>query len=534
MKPSLLSLAVLLHALPGLSSPALAQCQEGILLSAAGPANAGLGEAVDVAGDFAFAGAMLDPTHGTHAGSVTVFEYGPAGFVEGQTLFPPTPIAFDHFGQALAADGQWLVVGTRNEAAGLSPGAGVVYRLEGQDWRWFQTLSVSGPDAVSYLGDAVALEGDRIALGAPGDSTQVGAVYVFDLRGGAWVQAAVVEPRGPHTVRGFGCDVALSGDRMIVGADFSSPGGLAPGAAYVFELQHGAWVQTARLVASDATWSDVYGQRVDLDGETAVVSGWGHDVPGGGRGAVWSFELQAGSWIESQKIVSTPANGSRFGFSVDLEGERLLVGARSDGGWFFPQSFAELFHRGPQGFESERVETGPPSAKGIGFGTSVRLWGDSMLVGNPTGSALQDYAGEVRFADLPRVEASPYCAATPNSTGRSAGIELACPGILEERLLLRAAPVPDGCAGLFLAGTTQAYTPLHDGFLCVGGTLVRLKPVLASGGVLADELDLVAAQAAGGPLTPGSTWHFQAWFRDPAAGGTGANLSSGLTVTLAH
>ena len=33
-------------------------------------------------------------------------------------------------------------------------------------------------------------------------------------------------------------------------------------------------------------------------------------------------------------------------------------------------------------------------------------------------------------------------------------------------------------------------------------------------------------------LTPGSTWKFQCWFRDPPAGGATFNLSTGLSVTF--
>lgn len=514
-----------------LAAPGAAQCRDGVLFAAAGPVPSSLGDAVDAAGGFAFAGATLDGTHGTNAGSVTIFEYGPAGFAETQTLYSPNPEAFDQFGQALAADGEWLVVGTRDEAAGLSLGAGVVYRLEQGVWTWFQTLRATGSPPVPYVGESVAIEGNRIALGAPGLSIETGAVYVFELRGGAWVQVDEIAPAGPQTVHGFGRDVALSGDRLLVGADYRSAGGLAPGAAFVFELRSGAWTQTEVLVASDATWSDVYGQTVDLDGDTAVVSGWFHAGPGVARGAVWVFEDVGGPWQETQKLVSTPANASLFGFSVDLAGDRLLVGARSNGGWPLSDTFAELFRRGPAGFESELVRFGPPSGAGIGFGDSVDLWGDAMLVGNSTGSTVGPYAGEVHFEDLPRVEVQPYCRATPNSTGSAARIEVPCPGILDETLLLRAAPVPD-TVGLFLVGTTPTFAPLADGYLCVGGPLTRLAPALAQGGVLRGELDLAASQAGGGPLPPGATGYFQAWFRDPAAGGAGSNLTPGLAVTL--
>ncbi|MEO0660413.1 MAG: hypothetical protein AAFZ87_02645, partial [Planctomycetota bacterium] len=77
-------------------------------------------------------------------------------------------------------------------------------------------------------------------------------------------------------------------------------------------------------------------------------------------------------------------------------------------------------------------------------------------------------------------------------------------------------------------------TPLADGFLCVGGSIVRLgAPVLMNG--LAPtrlDLDLTALQTNSGTVTvtPGTTLFFQTWFRDTPAVGSGANLSNGLSV----
>ena len=39
--------------------------------------------------------------------------------------------------------------------------------------------------------------------------------------------------------------------------------------------------------------------------------------------------------------------------------------------------------------------------------------------------------------------------------------------------------------------------------------------------------------SGGGEILPGSTWNTQFWYRDPAFGGAGFNLSDGLGVTFA-
>ena len=46
------------------------------------------------------------------------------------------------------------------------------------------------------------------------------------------------------------------------------------------------------------------------------------------------------------------------------------------------------------------------------------------------------------------------------------------------------------------------------------------------------EVDLDTPPQAAGQITNGSTWHFQAWFRDSAAGGASFDLSDGMAITF--
>ena len=45
-------------------------------------------------------------------------------------------------------------------------------------------------------------------------------------------------------------------------------------------------------------------------------------------------------------------------------------------------------------------------------------------------------------------------------------------------------------------------------------------------------LDNTNPPSAATQITAGSTWNFQAWFRDPAAGGAFFDLSDGLCLTF--
>lgn len=77
--------------------------------------------------------------------------------------------------------------------------------------------------------------------------------------------------------------------------------------------------------------------------------------------------------------------------------------------------------------------------------------------------------------------------------------------------------------------------PFGDGFLCIDPfpVLQRLHPPsLAQGdGTHVRPIDF-GSLTGSGEITPGSTWNSQFWYRDPAAGGSGFNLSGGVHVSF--
>ncbi len=70
-----------------------------------------------------------------------------------------------------------------------------------------------------------------------------------------------------------------------------------------------------------------------------------------------------------------------------------------------------------------------------------------------------------------------------------------------------------------------------DGWRCVAGEVHRMSPAAASGGTLVFQLDPLAHELAG-ILRLGTSWNFQALYRDPGSGGEGFNLTDGTSVTF--
>ena len=123
-----------------------------------------------------------------------------------------------------------------------------------------------------------------------------------------------------------------------------------------------------------------------------------------------------------------------------------------------------------------------------------------------------------------------YCTSSPNSTGGAAVIEAAGSTHLgHEHLELTAAPVPAGQFGFFFFGPTPQQLPLGNGTLCIGAPQTRLLVEATSAGQVLDHVvDVVTGPAS--MFQPGDVLHFQASFRDPAAGGAGFDFSDGLTL----
>lgn len=98
-------------------------------------------------------------------------------------------------------------------------------------------------------------------------------------------------------------------------------------------------------------------------------------------------------------------------------------------------------------------------------------------------------------------------------------------------LRLHASGCPPNQFALFIYSAGQAQLPLGDGFLCLASPIQRLHPAVQTGGGTASHvLDLTLPPSAAGQISPGETWYFQCWYRDPAMAGSGFNLSDGLEV----
>ncbi len=182
--------------------------------------------------------------------------------------------------------------------------------------------------------------------------------------------------------RRFGTSVSVSGDEAVIGAD--SFFGYERGRAYVFARDPGgaAWTQVKGLTASDGAAGDRFGYSVSTSGGFAVVG------MVSGKGAAYVFARDQGgasSWGEVKKLApATLATDDRFGTSVAMRGDIIVVGADGDDTVPYSSGAAYVFARDQGGFGNwglVKKLTPAGAASGDYFGGAVATSGSLIVVG---------------------------------------------------------------------------------------------------------------------------------------------------------
>ncbi|MCS5606759.1 MAG: FG-GAP repeat protein, partial [Alphaproteobacteria bacterium] len=209
----------------------------------------------------------------------------------------------------------------------------------------------------------------------------------------------------------FGKSVAISGDYAIVGTPNDDDGVSFSGSAYIFKRNGNEWEQLNKIVASDPNNNDQFGYSVAIDGDYAVVGAHTkNDVDGQqSYGAAYVFHRGAdGNWTQQQRLIAENTETIkyiRFGISVDIDGDYVVVGAHnpwSGGGStnFFNGAAYVYVRNNTTWTQQQRLVHPDPkltteNAGGSSdyFGNSVSISGNYIIVGTPNDNEDANQAG---------------------------------------------------------------------------------------------------------------------------------------------
>jgi hypothetical protein len=295
----------------------------------------------------------------------------------------------DYFGNALDISGDAIVIGASqdDDINGTNSGAAYVMRFSYDGGKWTISdegrLTPSEPSAGGQFGNAVAISGDRVVV-----ANKKEGVYVFEDDGSAWKEKAKLSAVDAQGGENFGSSVAIDGDTIVVGAIYSRKGDLQTGSVYVFKYNGSDWQEeTPPLFGDDLGDGDKFGSSVALEGDTIIVGAPYHDGAESNTGAAYVFRRNAGAWIQEAKLIgSDPSQNGRFGNSVALSGNTAVVGASRndlevDNNLLVDAGSAYLFRFDGSRWNQTDILISPDAAAGDEFGCSVAISGDLVLVG---------------------------------------------------------------------------------------------------------------------------------------------------------
>jgi hypothetical protein len=231
--------------------------------------------------------AVGEAAHSGGAGRVRVYELEPIlGFVLRATFVGSSGAAL---GRSLALDGALLIAGAPGEGdcGAVHVYAEVLTATElGTNWIDLQTIDCPSATQVDAdFGAAVALAGNRLAIGAPrldrpnpGGGPDFGGIYTFRPGGLLFELETFLRPTETEAGDHFGTSVELleiadsPHAALIAGAPFEDAAAVDSGAAYLYLDWGDSWRKHQRLAPVLAETDARLGTRVAI-GSRGVLAG---------------------------------------------------------------------------------------------------------------------------------------------------------------------------------------------------------------------------------------------------------------------
>ncbi len=307
------------------------------LLASDGHSDDVFGRALAIDGPVAIIAALGHDAGAVNAGAVYYFRRMGATWREEQKLLAADPGQNPAFGTSVAVDDDVAVIGAMGGTGAayvfrFDPQTDQWFQeqkllpSDGANGDFFG-ISVAVDANVAVVG----AEGQDFMCPG-GFATQPGAAYVFRFHPESllWVEEQKLTASDCAPIDNFGHAVAISAGRILVGAVRDDDNGLNSGSVYgfVYDPGLGQWTQQQKLVASDGVSGDVFGRSVAIDGGTSLIGAFLNDEVGADHGAAYVFRLEQGNWLEQQKLLPAPGPWTAFfGWSVDVSGDVAATGA---------------------------------------------------------------------------------------------------------------------------------------------------------------------------------------------------------------
>ena len=287
------------------------------------------GESVAIDTNFAIIGACfgeLDVEGNNpidNAGSAYIFKKNGDTLEYVQKFVATDRITNARFGNSVSLSGDYAFVGAYFE------GAVYIYHNNNGTWEHSQKLISPLESNETYFGNSVSISGDFALISAPREDViinettldKAGCVYAYYNNEGDWQQIQKIVSSDLYSEDWFGTSVSISGNIAIIGAhceDEDADGENTvtyAGSAYIFHYNEEKWEQINKIVASDRSNSDFFGNNVAISDSFAFI---GVDNENHDENGINSINCAGSAYIFTNKSISvlnpptliSPTNGA--------------------------------------------------------------------------------------------------------------------------------------------------------------------------------------------------------------------------------
>ena len=291
-----------------------------------------------------------------------------------------------YFGHAISIDSNYLVVGSPGY---LSKGKVEVFKYVDSNWVRKAELSPSEGSNSAGFSYSVSISGNTIIVGAYSGGGGTGIAYVYTMPAEGWgnmTENAILSPSDGTSGNGFGWSVEMDQEVIVVGSYKNVANGTPSGAAYVYEKPSNGWVnmtESAKLIPSDGYAYDHFGSDVDISDDDIIIAA---DYKAGRTGAAYVYSKPITGWVDTVETVklNIGSKGSRFGISVGIHNDEIVVGADGSGLDGTRKGYAYIYTKPTTGWEDATITAVlRHNAQQVydGFGQSLSVFKNKIVIG---------------------------------------------------------------------------------------------------------------------------------------------------------
>ncbi len=294
----------------------------------------------------------------------------------------------NQFGRAISFDGRTIVTISKGLSQNVTQNNGTIHTYEMNDAeKWEQTHMIQLDHLINHTGNlrSIAIDEGTIVVGTYGTTHDghSGIVDVYERNNdgswsNTWTQNSYItdEPYGQ-----FGKSVDIDGDTIVIGSPYANGAAFRSGVAHILEKNStGHWLLDAAPSPDDLRPNAGFGDDVAVDGNKVIVGAkYQRGSEKGIYGAAYVFEKKSDTWLQTEKLVPESPQYRFFGDDVNIHDGTISVNAHnpSSQGW---KSAVYLYEQ--EGELWNKYATIKPGYQIFSLPDSLGSDQDVLLVGN--------------------------------------------------------------------------------------------------------------------------------------------------------